>query len=160
MPERASWDDTWMAVADAFAGRSLCTQSRVASVVVTADNRVASVGYNGPPAGLSFTEQCDTWCPRGREPGVRDGRNYGLSCLSVHAEVNAIMRADWSAMQDGTMYGTRTPCHDCVKVVGGSGVARVVFRIIDADTDYGVEKIMSFLDECGVVATGWREDVT
>jgi dCMP deaminase len=147
---RPSWDDTWMAMAREFASRSLCVRSRVAAVIVTSDNRVASVGYNGPPQGLGLTEPCTAWCPRGNDTEPGTGRQFGLSCLTVHAEINALMRADWRDMQGGTIYGTRTPCEDCAKVIANSGLARAVFHIAQEDSRYAIDAIHAFLDSAGL----------
>lgn len=152
---RPDWDETWMAMARSFAPRSLCVRSNVAAVIVTADNRVASVGYNGPPKGLGLTEPCTEWCPRGNDTEPGTGRQFGLSCLTIHAEINALMRADWRDMQGGTIYGTRTPCHDCVKVIGNSGLARAVFPVVPEDACYDSQKIVSFLLECGLSVAAW-----
>lgn len=149
-----------MNVVKAFAGRSRCSQSQVAAIIVTPDNRHASSGYNGPPKGLNVAGPCDKWCPRGLDPGVRDGKNYGLSCLSVHAEVNALMRCNWKDMQGGTMYGTRTPCHDCVKIIANAGIARVVFPILGIDEGYKPGASVEFLQECGVNVDIYRYDPT
>lgn len=147
---RRSWDDVWMGVAREFATRSLCIRSQVAAVIVTANNEMVSPGYNGPPAGLKFTAPCDTWCQRAANNGLSNGIGYGLQCPTIHAEVNAVMRADWTLMQGGTFYGTRTPCHDCVKVIGGSGVKRCVFPVLAMDELYGPDGIVNFLTDCGV----------
>lgn len=150
---RASWDATWIGVADTFAARSLCVRSQVGTVIVTPDNRVVSTGYNGPPAKMGFTADCRTWCPRGNETEPGTGKNFGLSCLTVHAEINAITRADWSAMQGGTLYSTRTPCHDCVKVIGNSGLAAAVFRVQEVDVAYNPEEIINFLVDCDMAVS-------
>jgi dCMP deaminase len=150
---RPTWDETWLGVAREFAGRSLCVRSQVAAVIVTPDNLLASVGYNGPPSGMNLSTPCTEWCPRGRETTPSDGRSYGLSCVTIHAEINALIRCDWRAMQGGTLYGTRTPCHDCVKVIGNSGIKRAVFPVLDIDSAYDPEHIIKFLQDCGVAVT-------
>jgi deoxycytidylate deaminase len=144
-----------MAVADAFAKRSLCVRSQVAAVIVTPDNRVVSIGYNGPPAKMNLKKDCRSWCPHGKETELGTGTDYNLSC-TIHAEINAITRADWVAMQGGTLYATRTPCHDCVKVIGGSGLANVVFRVLDIDAAYYPNDIINFLVNCDMSVTVHR----
>lgn len=146
---RDTWDETWLGVARSFARRSLCVRSQVGTAIVTKDNRLASIGYNGPPSGLNFTVACDTWCPHGRSQLLGVGHSYALGC-TIHAEINAIMRCDWIAMQGGTLYTTRTPCNDCAKVIGNSGLARVVFPIQLADADFKPNDIIIFLVDCGL----------
>lgn len=60
------------------------------------------------------------------------------------------MRANWREMQGGAIYTTRTPCNDCAKKIGGSGVAKAVFPILEIDQAYGVDNIIAFLHECGI----------
>jgi dCMP deaminase len=147
---RSSWDATWLDMAESLAhNRSLCVRSQVGAIVVTLDNRVASVGYNGPPAGLNLATPCSDWCPTGRNTTPGSGTGFALNC-TVHAEVNALMRANWSEMQLGTIYVTRSPCRDCARMIGNSGLGRAVFPVKPEDVAYGVDEIAGFIQECGV----------
>ena len=47
-----SWDESFMLMALAIAGRSKDPRTQVGAVFVNADHRVMSVGYNGAPRGL------------------------------------------------------------------------------------------------------------
>src|SRR5262245_48639918 len=114
-------------MADIVARRSRCVRSQVGCIIVTPDNRVAAASYNGPPAAMKVRGMCDHWCPRGRS-GDAPASDYD-NCVSSHAEMNAIARADRSAYLGGVMYTTRVPCWDCAKVIANSGVHRVVCRI-------------------------------
>lgn len=146
---RASWDETWMKVADAMAARSKCTNRRVGSVVVDAENRPISVGYNGAPAGFKTEESCATFCPRSR---LNDGDRGGSyeNCTSVHAEANALLFADRHQYRGGTIYVTNPCCWDCAKLVANSGVARVVFRVSDQDAHADIETPTKFMEACGL----------
>lgn len=145
--ERASWDDVWMDDAFSIKRRSLCTRSGVGVVIVNKDNEHLTSAYNGPAPRLSLTESCDHWCPRGRVVGPGTGQDYGLSCLAVHAEVNAVMRASWREMQGGTLYSTRTPCSDCVKIIAACGVDTVVFYVQPEDVLYRPEESIAYLEQ-------------
>jgi dCMP deaminase len=80
---RPTWDETWMAVAEAVAARSRCVRSSVGVAVVDADNRIRATGYNGPPAGLNVAlvpGDCLAFCPRsqrlaGHHPAPLPGDN-------------------------------------------------------------------------------------
>jgi deoxycytidylate deaminase len=50
-------------------------------------------------------------------------------CDGIHAEVNALLRANGKAR---IAYVTHAPCWHCMKTIANSGVNRVVF--LDADT--------------------------
>lgn len=146
---RASWDETWMSVANAMAGRSGCTNRQVGAVIVDPMNRPVSVGYNGPPAGLQAFGSCSAYCPRSIENQGDRGASYD-NCTSVHAEANALLFADRRDYRGGTIYVTNPCCWDCAKLVANSGVSRVVFRISQEDSHADVETPAQFLEACGL----------
>jgi dCMP deaminase len=49
------------------------------------------------------------------------------NCIANHAEVNALLYADRSKVEGGTLYITAEPCTGCRKVIANSGVLRVVW---------------------------------
>ena len=122
---RTSWDETWLATATVVAGRSKCDTRQVGAVLVSEDNGYLVVGYNGPPAGYPAEGTCNNWCPR-RQAGQCKDRDY-LDCPSVHAELNALLRADRSLLTGGTAYITTAPCYNCAKALANSGLKRVVY---------------------------------
>jgi dCMP deaminase len=122
---RAEWDDVWMAMAGVIATRSPCSLRQIGAVIVTADNRPVSVGYNGPPTDFPKKEGvfCNAYCPRAQKN--EQTQTYG-NCISIHAEANALMFADRRDYKDGTLYVSSFPCWDCAKMVANSGIKRVV----------------------------------
>ncbi len=149
MTERPSWDETWLGVAQVIARRSRCVNSQVGAVVVTPDQRVDSTGYNGPPRGLKLDGPCSNWCAhaRGETPA---GQPSSVGCSSVHAEMNALLRADASRAEGGTLYCTRVPCHACARAIANSGLLRVVCKA-SRDDDVGrAAEVMAYLGECGL----------
>jgi deoxycytidylate deaminase len=145
---RSSWDETWLNVAKAMAGRSKCVNRQVGAVIVDPNNRPVSVGYNGEPAGLQTSGGCDSYCPRGSTGAVRDF-SYA-NCVSVHAEANALIFADRHSYQGGTIYITNPCCWDCSKLVANSGLKRVVFFNSEVDNHANIETPTKFLEACGL----------
>lgn len=145
---RPSWDATWMRVALAVELRSRCSRAQVGAVIVTHDNRVVSSSYNGPPRGLEVTGQCDNWCPRamGDAPLTAD---YS-ACESVHAEENAIARADYSMSQGGTIYVTRSTCINCARLIANAGIGRLVHKVTERDEHRDPEGVEVYLRKIGV----------
>jgi dCMP deaminase len=124
-PAQASWDETWMAVAETVAEkRGRCVRAAVGVVVVGSNHRVLGVAYNGAPSGWETgSGDCTTYCPR----GAGDSHLPGYSdCVAVHAEANGITYTDSMLRQGGTIYITRAPCLMCAKLIAASGLARVV----------------------------------
>lgn len=145
---RPSWDQVWMNVALQIGPRSRCSRAQVGAIVVTHDNRVASASYNGPPKGLNVSGSCDHWCARAM--GETDLSADYSSCDSIHAESNAIARANFTEIQGGTIYVTHASCINCAKLVGNSGIVRLVHRVTDADAHRQPERVEDYLRQIGV----------
>lgn len=149
---RQNWDETWMSMAEVISKRSTCTNRQVGCMIVDTNNRPISAGYNGPPSGfrplpVQDTNDCSAYCPRSNSN--ERGIDYG-NCVSVHAEMNALMFADRRDYFSGTIYVTSPCCYDCAKAVSNSGVKRVVVKLGTKDSHADVEKGLAFLKECGV----------
>lgn len=150
---RPSWDDTWLAVADTIALRSVCDGRQVGAVIVNAQNRAVSTGYNGPPRNYPVDSEarCSSFCARQMSRG--DGAvdlAYGLSCPTVHAEANALIFADRSAFAGGTIYVTAACCPDCGKLIANSGLTRVVMRLDSRDLHRRPYDTVELLRACGL----------
>lgn len=133
MTARPSWDDYYLAIARAVAGRADCSRAQHGAVIVDEDRRVVSFGYNGAPAGLPGC--LEGACPRGqlaytdmgaRAGGYDDPASPGY-CIAVHAEANAIILAGRRATAGGTIYITGEPCHGCRKLIAAAGITRIVY---------------------------------
>ena len=152
---RPSVDEVWMEVAIAISRRSRCSKAQVGAVVVSAEGRVESTGYNGPPAGLLVLEEqfsgagCARFCERARTGD--QSKSYGISCPSVHAEANALLYTDRSRIEGGTIYASRSCCADCAKLIANSGIKRVVMRVLPEDAHRDPNEIAQFLQACGLV---------
>jgi dCMP deaminase len=109
---RPSWDDVWIRLATSLADRSTCSRLQVGCVVVTADNqKVLGVGYNGGPKGIS--NDCLSL-----EPGL---------CGHLHAEVNALIKADYTSPVSKKMYVTTQPCYQCAVAIINANISEVVY---------------------------------
>lgn len=125
---RPDWDEYFLQIAAAVSRRADCTRRQIGAVIVK-DNRIVSTGYNGAPAGhpgcLSGA------CPRGHKSleEVAPGSSYDTgagSCISLHAEQNAVIYGDYARMKRGTIYVTDVPCDGCARMIQGTGLARLV----------------------------------
>lgn len=113
---RPTWDDYFLSIAWAVSLRASCPRASVGAVIVSADNRILTTGYNGAPAGAPHCldvgcDVVDDHCQR-----------------ALHAEVNAVA---WAArhgisLRDSRIYVYgRGVCRECAKVLMATGV-RVV----------------------------------
>lgn len=143
-----------MKVADAVAERALCSRRRVGAVITDANNRVAATGYAGPPAGLEETRRCREWCPR--FIAGETGTDYS-TCLTVHAEMNALAYVDRSRVEGGTIYVTGSVCMDCAKVIANSGLATVIMRVVIDEAYRRPADVIDLLRSCGLEVFVWKE---
>lgn len=77
-----------------------------------------------------FTYGCacgDQWpCEDAVQPGSSYDTGAG-SCISVHAEANALIYADFHRLKGGVAYVTAEPCDGCARLLVGAGLAKVVY---------------------------------
>jgi len=144
-----SWTETWMSVAETIAKRSRCARAQVGAVIVDKDQRVRATGYNGPAATYPTNGDCLNWCERAQgKTGL--GADYE-GCPSIHAEANALLYVDRSAVNDGTIYITCAPCMQCAKLISNSGITKVVTRITEKDFHRKPEVVLDYLSKCGIL---------
>lgn len=136
-----------MRVADTLAERSLCCRAKVGAAIVTQDQRGVSVSYNGPSRGDPVKGSCENWCPRSQSGD--SSPDYG-ACRAIHAEANALTRADYSEIQGATIYVTGSICINCGKIIANSGIQRVVHRVLPEYEYRNPGDVERYLRECGI----------
>jgi dCMP deaminase len=149
----SDWSYTWMQVAHVVAQRSKCDRAQVGAVIVDQRQRIIATGYNGPAAGFPQAGNCRSYCERAN--GVITPGTYGW-CPAIHAEANALLYVDRSAVEGGTLYCTHFPCMDCAKLISNSGLAKVYAPITDADAHRDPHKVMDYLTSCGLTVINLR----
>jgi dCMP deaminase len=142
MPDfnRPNWDEYFLDIAKAVARRADCTRRQIGAVIVQR-NRIVATGYNGAAAGQPGCGT-DGACPRGQlsYQQVSLGSSYDTgpgSCISIHAEANALLYADRSKCEGATIYCTDEPCGGCLRLIAGSGIDRIVTV---QDFDQGIDR--------------------
>lgn len=125
-PPRPGWDTIWMDFAGALSLRSTCSRMSVGCVVVSTDNStVLGLGYNGGPKGGNNACLSD-------EPG---------KCGHLHAEINALLKANYRDAAARKAYITLSPCLNCAIALVNFGVEEVIYR--DAYRDLTPIKILT-----------------
>lgn len=124
---RPKWDPYFLAIAETVALRADCSRRQVGCVIVDANRRVVSTGYNGSPRG---GPSCLLGaCPRATS-GVSPGSSYDTGvgvCIALHAEQNALLYSDYSRITGGTAYITDKPCDGCTRLLRGTTLATVIW---------------------------------
>lgn len=145
---RPPWDSIWLEVAVSMSKKSRCSRAQMGAVIVSADQRIAATGYNGPAATFPCEGECSEWCPRAQGTAPLD--TFYDACPAIHAEANALLYVDRSRVEGGTIYITSPPCMQCAKLVSNSGVRRVVC-MIGADDQHRQPLIaINYLRQCGL----------
>lgn len=111
--DRISWDQLWIQMAELVSKRSVDPKFKVGCVIVSKDNtRVLALGYNGDHKG---------------GPNERESMQSGQSGF-IHAEINALIKADFANHQDKIMYLTHSPCYMCSKAIINAGIKEVYYK--------------------------------
>lgn len=136
-----SWDEYFMGIALLSAGRSKDNNTQVGACIVSEENKILSVGYNGMPTGCDDDEM-----PWDREGETLETK-YPFVC---HAELNAILNRSTGSLQNARIYVSLFPCNECAKAIIQSGIKEVVYMEDKyADTD-GVKASKKMFEMTGV----------
>lgn len=136
-----SWDEYFFGVADLSAMRSKDPNTQVGACIVSEDNKILSVGYNGMPAGCK-----DEDMPWDREGPYLETK-YPFVC---HAELNAILNSPNGNLKGARIYVSLFPCNECAKAIIQAGIKEVVYTCDKyADTD-GTKASKIMLNMAGV----------
>ena len=136
-----SWDEYFMGIALLSAGRSKDSNTQVGACIVSDENKILSVGYNGMPTGCA-----DDDMPWEREGSPLETK-YPFVC---HAELNAILNRSTGSLKNSRIYVSLFPCNECAKAIIQSGIREVVYMEDKyADTD-GVKASKKMFEMTGV----------
>jgi dCMP deaminase len=133
-------DYAHMKAAEAYAELSHAVRLKVGAIV-TKNDRVVSIGYNGTPAGWDNKCEDEIKWPNGEIKFTTTKPEV------LHAEANAIGKlARSSESGDGaTMYITHAPCFECSKMIHVAGINKVFYR-----NQYRNDDGIKFLNQCKI----------
>ena len=108
-----------MGVAKLSAMRSKDPNTQVGACIVSQDNKIPSMGYNGFPKGCSDDEF----------PWIRWMRTRTTESISTvtHSELNAILNYRGGSLEGSKLYVTLFPCNECVRKRSSRPVSRRSF---------------------------------
>ena len=114
-----NWDEYFMGVAYLSARRSKDPNTQVGACIVSQDNKILSMGYNGFPNGCS-----DEDFPWNRESADPYDNKY---FYTTHSELNAILNYRGGSLEGSKLYVTLFPCNECAKALIQSGIRTVIY---------------------------------
>ena len=136
-----TWDEYFMSVAKLAALRSKDPNSQVGTCIVSKDNKILSMGYNGFPMGCSDAEF----------PWARDGGELDTKYVYVtHSELNAILNYRGGSLEGAKLYVSLFPCNECAKAIIQSGIKEVIYGIDKYSDTPSVIASKRMMDAAGV----------
>ncbi|MGN0306018.1 MAG: deoxycytidylate deaminase [Lachnospiraceae bacterium] len=113
-----TWDEYFMGVALLSGMRSKDPNTQVGACIVSDDNKILSMGYNGFPLGCSDEEF----------PWEREGETVDTKYAYVtHSELNAILNYRGGSLVGAKLYVSLFPCNECAKAIIQSGIKTVIY---------------------------------
>ena len=116
-----TWDEYFMGVALLSGRRSKDPSTQVGACIVSQDNKILSMGYNGFPKGCSDDE-----FPWGKEAEQEDPYNSKYF-YSTHSELNAILNYRGGSLEGSKLYVTLFPCNECAKAIIQAGIKTIIY---------------------------------
>ncbi len=136
-----TWDEYFMAVAKLAGMRSKDPSSQVGCCIVSPDNKILSMGYNGFPRGCSDDEF----------PWEREGEDEDTKYpYVVHSELNAILNYRGGSLEGAKLYVSLFPCNECAKAIIQAGIKTIVYDDDKYDGTVSVTTSKRMLDAAGV----------
>ncbi len=113
-----SWDEYFMGVAKLAGMRSKDPNTQVGACIVSQNNRILSMGYNGFPNGVSDDE-----FPWSREGDALETKYPFVA----HGELNAILNYRGGSLEGAKIYVMLFPCNECAKAIIQAGIRTVIY---------------------------------
>lgn len=153
MPKREdyiSWDEYFMGISLLSSMRSKDPSTQVGACIVSDDNKILSVGYNGFPRGCS-----DDDFPWERSADTQNDTKYPFVC---HAELNAILNSGGQNLVGARIFVALFPCNECAKAIIQSGIKEVIYisdKYANTESTIASKKM---LNSAGVKLTQFNSD--
>ena len=136
-----SWDEYFMGIALLSAMRSKDNNSQVGACIVSPENKILSLGYNGMPIGCNDDDM----------PWEREGSDLDTKYMYVcHSELNAILNSPNHDLRGSRMYVTLFPCNECAKAIIQAGIKTIVYDCDKYADTPSVIASKKMLDAAGV----------
>lgn len=113
-----SWDEYFMGIAQLSGMRSKDPGTQVGACIVSSENKILSMGYNGFPLGCSDDDF----------PWSREGEELDTKYPFVtHSELNAILNYRGGSLEGTKLYVSLFPCNECAKAIIQAGIKTIVY---------------------------------
>ena len=113
-----NWDEYFMGIAMLSGMRSKDPNTQVGACIVSADNKILSMGYNGFPKGCS-----DDDFPWNRDGDPLNNKYF----YTTHSELNAILNYRGGSLEGSKLYVSLFPCNECAKAIIQAGICEIIY---------------------------------
>lgn len=137
-----TWDEYFMGISMLSGLRSKDPNTQVGACIVSQDNKILSMGYNGFPMGCS--DDLFPWSKAGED---ELSKKY---LYVTHSELNAILNYRGGSLEGTKLYVSLFPCNECAKAIIQAGIKTIVY---DSDKYVGTPSNVAskkMLDAAGV----------
>lgn len=142
-----NWDEYFMGIAMLSAQRSKDPSTQVGACIVSSENRILSVGYNGMPRN----------CDDDIYPWDREGDELNTKYMFVcHAELNAILNYSGTNLRGSKVYVTLFPCNECAKALIQSGISEVIYYSDKYSDSFSTLAAKRMFESAGIKMTEYR----
>lgn len=136
-----SWDEYFMGISKLSGMRSKDPNTQVGACIVSEDNKILSMGYNGFPIGCSDDEF----------PWEREGEMLETKYAFVtHSELNAILNYRGGSLSGAKLYVSLFPCNECAKAIIQAGIKTIVYECDKYADEPSTKASKRMLDAAGV----------
>ncbi len=143
-----NWDEYFMGIAILSAQRSKDPSTQVGACIVSSENKILSVGYNGMPRN----------CDDDIYPWDREGDELNTKYMFVcHAELNAILNYSGSNLKGSKVYVTLFPCNECAKALIQSGVSEVIYYSDKYSDSFSTLAAKRMFESAGIKMTAYKQ---
>ncbi|MBO5094912.1 MAG: dCMP deaminase family protein [Lachnospiraceae bacterium] len=136
-----SWDEYFMGISKLSGMRSKDPNTQVGACIVSEDNKILSMGYNGFPIGCSDDE-----FPWEREGGTLETKY----AFVTHSELNAILNYRGGSLAGAKLYVSLFPCNECAKAIIQAGIKTIVYECDKYADTPSTKASKRMLDAAGV----------
>lgn len=137
-----SWDEYFMGISKLSGMRSKDPNTQVGACIVSGDNKILSMGYNGFPIGCSDDDF----------PWEREGDMLNTKYAFVtHSELNAILNYRGGSLAGAKLYVSLFPCNECAKAIIQAGIKTIVYESDKYADTPSTKASKKMLDAAGVV---------
>lgn len=135
------WDEYFMGISKLSGMRSKDPHTQVGACIVSADNKIMSMGYNGFPNGCS--DEDFPWDREG-DPGKTKYEYV------THSELNAILNYRGGSLYGSKLYVSLFPCNECAKAIIQAGIKTVIYESDKYADTWSTKAAKRMFDAAGV----------